>query len=206
VIGQYEQCSYRLAGKGTFFGTDATNPTVGLKGRREDVDEWRLEVVVPEGRLDQVVKAMRAAHSYEEPAFDVYQLHPASSGGEGRVGDLDTAVTLGELANRAKSKLNAGFAQVVGDSARTVRRVAVACGAAGEFLADSIRAEADVFLTGGARPLCHRAPGRRGTRRSAFCRLARHHDVGESARARSHKGLIPAPDLGITRTGTDAAR
>ncbi|HJZ59648.1 MAG TPA: Nif3-like dinuclear metal center hexameric protein, partial [Gemmataceae bacterium] len=41
VIGKYEQCSFRLAGKGTFFGTDETNPSVGQKGRREEVDEWR---------------------------------------------------------------------------------------------------------------------------------------------------------------------
>src|SRR5262249_47116351 len=76
AIGKYEQCSFRLAGKGTFFGSDETNPSVGQKGRREDVDEWRLEVVVPEAKLTAAVRAMRQAHSYEEPAFDVYQLKP----------------------------------------------------------------------------------------------------------------------------------
>ena len=86
VIGQYEQCSYRLAGTGTFFGTDATNPAVGGKGRREEVSEWRLEVVAPEARVGPVVAAMRKAHSYEEPAFDVYPLKPLPAGsGEGRV-------------------------------------------------------------------------------------------------------------------------
>lgn len=148
VIGQYEQCSFRLAGKGTFFGTDSTNPVVGQKGRREDVDEWRLEVVVPEANLTAVVKAMRAAHSYEEPAFDVYPLHPGTSGGEGRVGEPEKATTLGELAAKAKAALSAGFLQVVGDAGKLVRRVAVACGAAGEFLPDAIRAKADAFLTG----------------------------------------------------------
>src|SRR5262249_47917895 len=68
VIGQYSQCSYRLAGTGTFFGSDSTNPTVGQKGRREEVSEWRLEVVCPEGRLDAALSAMRQVHSYEEPA------------------------------------------------------------------------------------------------------------------------------------------
>src|SRR5207248_11315845 len=47
-IGQYRECSYRLSGTGTFFGTEATNPTVGQKGKREEVGEWRLEVVCPE--------------------------------------------------------------------------------------------------------------------------------------------------------------
>lgn len=149
VIGQYNECSFRLAGKGTFFGTDSTNPTVGQKGRREDVDEWRLEVVVPERLVAPVVAALRKAHSYEEPAFDVYPLRPMpGGGGEGRVGDLATPATLGELAERAKRELRASSVQVVGDLSRTVRRVAVACGAAGEYLSDSIRSNADVFLTG----------------------------------------------------------
>ena len=71
-IGEYTECSFRLAGTGTFFATDATNPTVGQKGRREEVAEWRFEVVVPERMVASVVAAMRKAHSYEEPAFDVY--------------------------------------------------------------------------------------------------------------------------------------
>jgi dinuclear metal center YbgI/SA1388 family protein len=148
VIGQYEQCSYRLAGTGTFFGTDATNPTVGQKGRREEVGEWRLEVVVPEGKVDAAVAAMRAAHSYEEAAYDVYPLRPAPGPGEGRVGELPAPLPLGELARTAKAKLSAGFLQLVGDPNRPVKRVAVACGAAGEFLSDARKAGADAFLTG----------------------------------------------------------
>lgn len=147
-IGQYTECSYRLAGKGTFFATDATNPTVGQKGRREEVEEWRLEVVVPEAILTRVVAAMRKAHSYEEPAFDIYPLKADVGGGEGRIGLLQGRVTLGELAYRVKTALSAASVQVVGDLSQTVNRVAVACGAAGEYLVDSIRSNADVFLTG----------------------------------------------------------
>jgi dinuclear metal center YbgI/SA1388 family protein len=147
-IGEYTECSFRLAGKGTFFATDSTNPTVGQKGRREDVDEWRLEVVVPEKSVGPVVAAMRKAHSYEEPAFDVYPLKPDTGGGEGRIGELECPVTLGELAERAKRELSAATVQVGGDLSRTVSRVAVACGAAGEYLVDSIRSNADLFLTG----------------------------------------------------------
>lgn len=148
VIGQYTQCSFRAAGTGTFFGTEAANPVVGQKGRREEVPEWRLEVVVPEAVVPSVVAAMRTAHSYEEPAFDIYPLQPAAAGGEGRIGELASGITLGELANRARSELNCASVQIVGDMSRIVRKVAVACGAAGEFLVDSLRSNADVFLTG----------------------------------------------------------
>jgi dinuclear metal center YbgI/SA1388 family protein len=149
VIGQYEQCSFRLAGTGTFFGTENTNPTVGTKGRREDVSEFRLEVVCPEAILPGVLAAMRSAHSYEEPAYDVYPLKPLPGpGGEGRVGELSEAIRLKDLAATVKRELAAGAVQLVGDADRHVKRVAIACGAAGEFLSDAVRTRADVFLTG----------------------------------------------------------
>ncbi len=151
VIGQYRECSFRLAGRGTFYGSESTNPTVGQKGRREDVSEWRLEVVVPGHLLTTAVKAMRAAHSYEEPAYDVYPLESAAAGGDGRIGELPQAITLSELAKRAKMALGANVVQVVGDPSRMVRVVAVACGAGGDFLNDAIACKTDVFLTGEVR-------------------------------------------------------
>jgi hypothetical protein len=150
-IGQYSECSFRLPGTGTFFGSDATNPTVGQKGRREEAPEWRLEVVCPENRTNDVVAAMRKAHSYEEPAYDVYPLNPTRSGGAGRVGTLANPVALGELAKRAKAALKANAVQFVGDADRPIGKLALACGAAGEFLTDARRCRADAFLTGEAR-------------------------------------------------------
>jgi dinuclear metal center YbgI/SA1388 family protein len=151
-IGQYSQCSFRLAGTGTFFGAESTNPTVGQKGRREEVSEWRLEAVCPEAAVNEVIAAMRKAHSYEEPAYDVYPLRPAASAlGEGRLGRLPRPTPLAEFAQAVKAGLGARLVQTVGDAGRPVERVAVACGAGGEFLADAVRARADVLLTGEAR-------------------------------------------------------
>lgn len=151
-IGQYSQCSFRLAGTGTFYGSDATNPTVGQKGRREEVSEWRLEAVCPESGVEQAIAAMRQAHSYEEPAYDIYALRSQPGpGGEGRLGKLPTAAPLAELARTVKAVLNAQLVQTVGDPGRSIERVAIACGAGAEFLGDAARAGADAFLTGEAR-------------------------------------------------------
>jgi len=147
-IGEYSQCSFRLAGSGTFFGSDAANPTIGQKGRREEVSEWRLEVVCPELRLGAVLQAMRRAHSYETPAYDVYPLHKQPGGApQGRMGDFKEPLDPQRLAYLAKEQLNAGAVQLVGP-AREVKRLAIACGAAGDFLDDAQRAGADAFLTG----------------------------------------------------------
>jgi dinuclear metal center YbgI/SA1388 family protein len=151
-IGQYSQCSFRLAGTGTFFGSDATNPTVGQKGRREEVREWRLEIICPDNDVERVLTAMRRAHSYEEPAYDVYPLRPnVSPGGEGRLGRLPEPAPLHSLAQTIKTQLNAKLVQMVGDSAQPVQRVAIVCGAGGEFLTDAVNARADVLLTGEVR-------------------------------------------------------
>jgi dinuclear metal center YbgI/SA1388 family protein len=148
-IGQYHECSFRLGGTGTFFGSESTNPTVGQKGRREEVSEWRLEVVCPERSVEAVVAAMRKAHSYEEPAYDVYPLRPRSSPlGEGRIGALPQPAPLGELAGRLRERLKCGPIQVVGEAAKEIKRVAIVCGAGGELMRDALRARADVLLTG----------------------------------------------------------
>ena len=73
-IGDYERCSWYAAGTGTFFGREAASPTLGERGREERVAELRVETVVPAERLETVVAALRGAHPYEEPAYDVYSL------------------------------------------------------------------------------------------------------------------------------------
>jgi hypothetical protein len=73
-IGDYERCSWYTQGTGTFLGGEGTDPSVGEKGREERVAELRLETVFPEERQAEVVDALRRAHPYEEPAFDIYPL------------------------------------------------------------------------------------------------------------------------------------
>ena len=73
-IGDYERCSFYTEGTGTFFGGEGTDPDVGQAGREQRVAELRLETVFPEERQAEVVEALRRAHPYEEPAFDIYQL------------------------------------------------------------------------------------------------------------------------------------
>jgi hypothetical protein len=73
-IGDYERCSWYTPGTGTFLGGEGTAPAVGAAGAEENVPELRLETVFPAERQDEVLAALRAAHPYEEPAFDVYEL------------------------------------------------------------------------------------------------------------------------------------
>jgi hypothetical protein len=78
-IGDYERCSWYTEGTGTFLGGESTEPSVGQPGREERVAELRLETVYPADREAEVVAALRGAHPYEEPAFDLYPLAEAPS-------------------------------------------------------------------------------------------------------------------------------
>jgi hypothetical protein len=72
-IGDYERCSWYTEGTGTFFGGEGTDPAAGEPEREERVPELRLETVYPVERETEVVRALREAHPYEEPAFDLYE-------------------------------------------------------------------------------------------------------------------------------------
>ena len=84
-IGRYSACSFRAPGTGTFFGEAGANPVVGVAGRLEEAQEIRLETVGPEARAGDVVRALRAAHPYEEVAFDLVggRLAPGAPGSGG---------------------------------------------------------------------------------------------------------------------------
>jgi hypothetical protein len=73
-IGDYERCSWYAEGTGTFVGGESTSPSVGRPGQEEHVVELRLETVYPAEREAEIVAALRGAHPYEEPAFDLYVL------------------------------------------------------------------------------------------------------------------------------------
>jgi hypothetical protein len=73
-IGDYERCSWYGEGVGTFRPLPGADPAIGEVGREERVAEHRLETVFPEELQLEIVAALRGAHPYEEPAFDVYPL------------------------------------------------------------------------------------------------------------------------------------
>jgi dinuclear metal center YbgI/SA1388 family protein len=157
-IGDYDRAAFSAPGTGTYRPLAGANPTFGSIGRIEQVAESMLQMVAPRRRRAQVIEAIRAAHPYEEPAFDVIALADAPSGrGGGRVGDLADPMTLGEFADLVAATLptTAQGVRVAGDPHRTVGRVAICGGAGDSMLAAATGSGADVYLTSDLRH--HRA-------------------------------------------------
>lgn len=147
-IGDYTRCSYRLRGEGTFFGGESTSPTVGKRGRLETVDEVRFEAIAPASRVPEVVSALRAAHPYEEPAFDLYPLRGKPVRGIGRTGKLPKAVPLRLLARRLKRGAGIKHVQVVGDPDSMIDGVSVIAGSAGSLAFRSNPGAGDAIVSG----------------------------------------------------------
>lgn len=147
-IGDYSCCGYRLAGQGTFLGGESTSPTAGRKGTLEQVDEYRLETVVDAGSLAAVVAAMRRAHSYEEPALDIYPLVDPPAGGIGRVGRLGEPAPVAAVIARIKDALGVKHVWAAGPRQGVVRSAACGPGSAGDLLEAAIAAGCDLYLTG----------------------------------------------------------
>jgi dinuclear metal center YbgI/SA1388 family protein len=149
-LGDYSRCAWTTAGVGTFVAGPGARPAIGVAGEVTVVDETRVEMVFARAARDEVVHALRAAHPYEEPAFDVVELASwPGDVGTGRVGELATVTTLGSFAELVGSALpsTAGGGRVAGDLSRVVRRVAVCGGAGDAYLRQATASGSDVFVT-----------------------------------------------------------
>jgi dinuclear metal center YbgI/SA1388 family protein len=150
AIGDYDRCAWSTDGVGTFRPLAGAHPTIGRVGEIEVVAETRVELVVPSHRRRAVVEALRAAHPYEEPAFDLLAGVPIPGRrGTGRIGELPESVPLRDFVARVAAALpgTAGGVRAAGEPDRPVRTVAV-CGGSGGSLAEAARrAGADAFLT-----------------------------------------------------------
>ncbi len=150
AIGDYSHCSFATAGTGQFRPLPGAHPTIGEIGKLERVAETRLEMVLPRGRRAGVVAALRAAHPYEEPAFDVFELAELpSSRGLGRVGTLPGPEPLRAFTDRVAAALPATVwgVRAAGDPERPVRRVAVCGGSGDSALAVATAAGVDAYVT-----------------------------------------------------------
>jgi dinuclear metal center YbgI/SA1388 family protein len=149
-IGDYSHCSWSVSGIGQFLPHEGASPAVGSVGNVERVAEDRFEVVAPARLRAAVLAAMRAAHPYEEPAFDIFALvPPPGDTGLGRVATLARPEPLRDFVSRVSAALprTSWGVRAAGDPDMPVSRVAVCGGAGDSLLAAAAGAGVQVFVT-----------------------------------------------------------
>jgi dinuclear metal center YbgI/SA1388 family protein len=147
VIGEYTHCSFRVRGTGTFLPSDRARPVVGERSELNEVEEDRLEVVVPRESIRGSIEAMVDAHPYEEVAYDVYPLASGGGLGLGRLARPREGLTATQLADRCRDRLGAPV-RLAGKDDRDVRTVALCGGSGASLIPSAIRAGADAYVTG----------------------------------------------------------
>jgi dinuclear metal center YbgI/SA1388 family protein len=151
-IGDYDMCTFRTMGIGTFRPGAQGKPHIGNIGEFNQVKEARLETVVAAEAVDSVLAACRKAHPYETMAYDLYPLKPVKTDqGIGRVGKLPQPVTLMELARLIKNRMALSHVRAVGRSDLVVDEVALCTGSGAGLLPAFFASSAQVFVSGDLR-------------------------------------------------------
>ena len=147
-LGNYDHCSYRIAGEGCYRALDGANPHAGEVGSLHCEPEVRVEVLVNKALCGRVVAAMLKAHPYEEPAFDIIALENSDKyAGLGVIGDIDPEDATAVL-RRVKEAFEVANLRYSGNLDRKVSRIAMCGGAGVEFAGAAMAQGADLYITG----------------------------------------------------------
>jgi len=146
-IGLYRRCAFTHPGTGTFVGDEKAHPMIGETGRIEHVPEVRVEMVLRSDQRRAVTRALIRTHPYEQPAFDLFQLQPASELVAGRIGNITRWIKFSEFAQLVNKTLGTNCLSW-GDPAKEIRSIAFVGGAADDEWRGAQREEADVLVTG----------------------------------------------------------
>ena len=146
-IGEYEACSFQQTGIGTFKPSNNANPHIGKQGKLENVQENRIEVLIPEYAVNSVLKALIEAHPYEEIA---YYLSPLENNnqeiGSGMIGTLKQEMSSDEFLSHLKSSLNLEVIKYT-PFKKNIKTVAI-CGGSGQFLLkNALQQNADAYIS-----------------------------------------------------------
>jgi dinuclear metal center YbgI/SA1388 family protein len=147
-IGHYKECSFNSTGTGTFTPGQGTQPFTGVAGQASMEEEIKIETVFPAWLEHHILAAMRAAHPYEEVAFDLLPMgNQLEKIGSGLLGELQQPMHEQDFLTHIGRVFGVTVLRHTALTGRPITRVAV-CGGAGSFLiSNAIAAKADFFIT-----------------------------------------------------------
>ncbi len=147
-IGNYDNCSFNIEGKGTYRGNEDSNPTIGNIGENHSENEIGISVVFEKHKQSKIVKAMFANHPYEEVAYELSTLeNNIQTIGMGMVGEFETAMSEDAFLLHLKKQFKSPCIKHSKKTGKLIKRVAV-LGGAGSFAIDNaIRAGADAYVS-----------------------------------------------------------
>lgn len=149
-IGDYKDVSYTLEGYGRFTPQAGANPAEGEIGQEEVIHEQRIEVLLKSKDVYKAIDALKKAHPYEEPVFDLYNLENQSDQfGFGRVGYVESELTTADMAERIQTLFSVdGVRYGSADDTKTHKKIAVFGGSGEKYYKDAMKKDATLYITG----------------------------------------------------------
>ncbi len=148
-ISDYSNCSFNSTGKGSFLPGENTNPAYGEKGKTNFMDETKIEVLVMNQDVNQIVAEVNKVHPYEEVAYEVVPIsNPNQQIGSGMIGELESEMDTQQFLSFLKKEMKTECIRYTHIHKNKVSKIAL-CGGSGSFLLNEAkRQQADVFITG----------------------------------------------------------
>ncbi len=148
-IGNYDECSFSVNGKGTFRPLPGADPFDGEIGVRETAEEQMLYFIFEDYKQNAVIKAMKLAHPYEEVAYQIYNLDNENQfSGLGMYGDFKNEITEEEFLHSVKEKFSLNVIRHSAFTGKKIKRVGVLGGSGAGGIKAALSAGCDAYLTG----------------------------------------------------------
>ena len=143
----YSNCTFTCDGRGEFKPLEGAEPFIGEKGNIASTQECEIKFICPSSNLSEVINAMKEAHPYEVPAYNIFENEALFNEVYiGLVGECKK-VTARELAKSIKNSLGAGAVRLVNGD-KIVEKLALCSGSGIDFIGDGLAQGADAYLTG----------------------------------------------------------
>ena len=148
LYGNYSSCGFIAEGAGLFTPLENAKPFVGEPLEPQIVDEVKIETVVLKKDINNVIKAMKEAHPYEEAAYDLIKLENNIPYGFGRIANLNKTYTLKEFISFVKEKLNITNINTNMEDIEPFNKIGICTGSAASLWKDALKKGVKVLLTG----------------------------------------------------------
>ena len=150
-IGNYSHCTFATTGVGSFKPLEGSHPFIGTTNEVEFVEEVKIEGIIKTQSLAKAIAAIKAAHPYEEMAYDVYALDVTMPGAQyslGRLGTLEQPMLAKDYIQHIKQALNLSHARFIGNLDKKIKTVAIIGGSGSSYMGPVKAKKADLFITG----------------------------------------------------------
>ncbi|MEF3254376.1 MAG: Nif3-like dinuclear metal center hexameric protein [Deferribacterales bacterium] len=148
ILGNYSSVSFTTEGVGRFKPEEGANPFIGDVGEVEEVQEYRIEVLVEESKLKSLIKGIIEVHPYEEVAYDLYPLKLEREFGLGRICELKDKMNINEFKRYICQMLDIDGFRMNGDFDFIVEKVAILTGSGATYWKNCKASGVNLLITG----------------------------------------------------------